>query len=156
MKINLNLLPKSIDGEYEIPKSFYENTDILSISKVEVKGKIFENLSSEVEINATVKGSMKLLDAVTNEEIDYPFMIEIIENLFEFPEEMTNYLEKKQNILDIIEFLWENIVLEVPIRITNSTNRHMKGDGWELNANNEDREIDPRFEKLSEVFKGGD
>ena len=38
----------------------------------------------------------------------------------------------KQNMLDIIELLWENIILEVPISLTKSPNLELKGDGWVL------------------------
>lgn len=56
---------------------------------------------------------------------------------------MKNILKKSQNMLDIIEFLWENIVLEVPIRVTGSAGVNMKGNGWELNSKNEDDGLDP-------------
>ena len=99
---------------------------------------------------------MTLVDAITNEPIEYPLNIEIAENIEEFNEDLTKNYEKNQNTLDIIEFLWENIVLEVPIRITNEAGVQKSGDGWELNGKSNAENIDPRFEKLSELFKGGE
>ncbi len=156
MKINLNMLPYKINEEVTIPESFYKNTDIKKIDKLKVEGIIKYNSADEVEANLNVKGSMTLVDAITNEPIEYPLNIEIAENIEEFNEDLTKNYEKNQNTLDIIEFLWENIVLEVPIRITNEAGVQKSGDGWELNGKSNAENIDPRFEKLSELFKGGE
>ena len=156
MKLNLNLLPIKIDDTFIIPENFYKNTSIKGLDEVKVNGTIKYNAADEIQINLDVNGNMKLIDAVTNELIKYPFSFQIDEILEENDENLTKYFEKSQNILDIIEFLWENIVLEVPIRVTGSAGVNMKGNGWELNSKNEDDGLDPRFEKLNELFKGGE
>ena len=62
-------------------------------------------------------------------------------------------MKNSKNILDIIPILWENIVLEVPIRLTTSDNVKLSGDGWSLNADDNDfDDIDPRLAKLKEVL----
>ena len=156
MKINLNLLPKVFDEDIIIPDDYYKGTSIKDLSKVKVVGSIKYNVIDEVVIDLDVSGEMLLIDAITNEPIKYPFSIKILENLAEIDENDAKYLEKSKNILDIIEFLWENIVLEVPIRVTNTTGVHLKGQGWELNSEKKDDGLDPRFEKLNELFKGGE
>ena len=156
MKINLNLLPKVFDEDIIIPEDFYKGTSIKDLSKVKVVGSIKYNVIDEVVIDLDVSGGMLLIDAITNEPIKYPFSIKILENLAEIDENDAKYLEKSKNILDIIEFLWENIVLEVPISYTNASGTHLSGQGWELNSKNEDDGLDPRFEKLNELFKGGE
>lgn len=156
MKINLNLLPKVFDEEIDIPKSYYENTSIKGLSSIKVVGNIKYNVIDEVVINLDVNGEMELVDAITNELVKYPFSIKIDENLAEIDENDAKYLEKSQNTLDIIEFLWENIVLEVPIRVTRSTGISLHGDGWQLNEDENKDKIDPRFQKLDEFFKGGE
>ena len=156
MKLNLNLLPIKINDTFLIPENFYENTSIKGLDEVKVNGIIKYNAADEIQINLDVNGDMELIDAVTNEPIKYPFSFQIDEILEENDENLTKYFEKSQNILDIIEFLWENIVLEVPIRVTGSAGVNMKGNGWELNSKNEDDGLDPRFEKLNELFKGGE
>lgn len=156
MKINLNMLPKEINEEIVFPKYYYENTDIKDLRDVWVSGILKYNASDEIAINLNVSGTMKLVDAITNELIDYPFSFEIDEILESLEGESEKYFEKNQNILDIIEFLWENIVLEVPIRITNEENVHLSGEGWELNNDTSKDEIDPRLQELSKLFKGGE
>ena len=156
MKINLNLLPISIDEQVEIPKDFYENTSIKDLSSINVSGIIKYNLSEEIEIILDVDGEMVLSDAITNEPIKYPFSIKIDEILDKNDVNNEKYYEKSQNTLDKLEFLWENIVLEVPIRLTSSAGAKLKGEGWELNSEKKDDGLDPRFEKLNELFKGGE
>lgn len=156
MKINLNMLPKEINEEVVFPEYYYENTDIKDLRDVWVSGILKYNASDEIAINLNVSGTMKLVDAITNELIDYPFSFEIDEILESLEGESEKYFEKNQNILDIIEFLWENIVLEVPIRITNEENVHLSGEGWELNNDTSKDEIDPRLQELSKLFKGGE
>ncbi len=156
MIVNLNLLPQDIDTSIVIPPSFYSHSSILNISPVNLQGIIRYNASDEVEINLNCKCTLELEDAVTCEKINYPLNLEINENLDINAGEMPKYYEKKQNTLDIIEFLWENIVLEVPIRVTKASGTHMSGEGWELNQEKVDEEKDPRFAKLDEFFKGGE
>lgn len=158
MKVNLNTLNKAyiIEDYVEIPEYFYENTDILKLDPVYVSGKIDYNITDEIEIDLNVKGKMYLSDAITLDEIEYPFLFNINETVEELGLEVQESLKKSQNILDIIEILWENIVLEVPISVTKAQNTQLKGDGWELNGEELEDEIDPRLQKLNDLFKGGE
>ena len=154
--INLNLLPVYLDEDVEFPKNYYENTAIKKMDNFHVAGKIFYNLSDEVTIELHVTGDIYLIDAITLEEVAYPIDIKIDENLDELIAESPEYIEKNKNILDKLEFLWENIVLEVPISFTKSSSVNMHGEGWELNKSNDEEEIDPRLAKLNDLFKGGE
>ena len=87
-------------------------------------------------------------DSVTLEDVSYPFTITYDDFL---PE---NSL-KSENILDIFEFLWENIVLEVPLQFTKVRDlSKFHGDGWKL-ISEEDRnhEANPFSELLKEFDK---
>ena len=154
--INLNLLPVYLDEDIEFPRSYYENLDILDMTDFHVKGEFKYNLSDEIEVNLQVTGKMYLQDAITLDKIIYPIDIEIHKNLSDLEEESEKVIEKSKNILDKLEFLWENIVLEVPISLTNNSGATLSGEGWELNGNNDEEEIDPRFAKLNDLFKGGE
>ena len=156
MKINLNLLPIEIDQTFEIPSSYYANTGIKSLENVHAKGKVYYNLSDEVEINLDVTGSMILTDSITLKDIKEDINLKISENLEEMAGESTYFYEKDKNTLDIIEFLWENIVLEVPIARTLASGTSMEGKGWSLNKDDEEEKIDERFLKLNDYFKGGE
>ena len=60
-----------------------------------------------------------------------------------------------QNSLDLEEVLWQNIVLEVPIRVTKTdkTNK-TKGDGWEL-YDEFSKKDDPRLECFRTLLDEG-
>ena len=116
----------SFDGEYIIPKEKYSSSKILDLKEVEIHNSIIKKIEDDYDISAEIQGKMKINDSVTMEEVWYPFQIQIDEKLDEF-------VEKDKKHLDIIEFLWQNIVLEVPLRYTLVTNYdEYQGDGWKL------------------------
>lgn len=120
----------SLNGIYSIPKSYYENTDILDLSDIKVEGQI-KLLDEEYNISANIKGSMKINDSISLKEVNYPFNVDVSENLDEF-------LEKNQKSLDLLEFLWQNIVLEVPLRYTEVEDySEYLGDDWKLVSEDE-------------------
>lgn len=150
-EINLNFLPEHLDEDITFPEEFYENTDIIRLEDIHVVGDVFYNLSDEIEANIRITGKMILKDAITLEEISKKLDIDIAEIL----EKTAKYYKKEQNTLDKLEFLWENIVLEVPISLTKSSGINLKGEGWELNRDEED-DINPELAKLKDIFKGGE
>ena len=106
----LNYLDKiDINEEVEIPKNYLDNTDIVSLSKIKTNGNIIIDTDENYLIKLDVSGTMDLHDSVTYDIIPYDFTINIEETL-----------EKSEKTLDLIEFLWHYIVLEVPLRFTNS------------------------------------
>ena len=136
MDIDLSLLNSNtvneidISNTYSIPKSYFENMDVIAIDNVKVDGKITRREDEDMElslyIDAVIDGVMVIPDSISLEPIDYPFHIEYND----FCEE--NY-KKSENILDIFTFLWENIVLEVPLQFTKVEDlSKFHGDGWKL------------------------
>ena len=129
MLIDLNKLNNSnidISGKYDIPSSYYENSDIIRLDPIEVSGEISLDQEENEMINCTIKGNMIIPDAISLEEVDYPFMIE-------FSDIIPETAKKSKNILDIFEFLWENTVLEVPLQFTKVEDlSKFHGDGWKL------------------------
>ncbi len=107
-------------------KEELEKTDIKSLENIEVTGEISRNAIEEIECDLLVKGTMKLRDAISNEIVPYSFSFEIKENIEDF-------IEKNENMLAFKRLLWENIVLEIPIRYTTVNNYDdYQGDGWRL------------------------
>ena len=136
MEIDLSLLHSNtvpfidISGNYSIDKKYYENSDIIALDDIKVTGKITrkENDDFELEdyVNCEIKGDMVIKDSISLEEVNYPFSIEYDDFLEE------NCIKSK-NILDIFQFLWENIVLEVPLQFTKVEDlSKFHGDGWKL------------------------
>ena len=120
-----------INEEYELDKNYYENTDIKSLDKIKVKGIITKKDDEEDYINCTITSSMVIPDSISLEDIKYPFEVEYDDYLDK------NYL-KNENLLDIYEFLWENIVLEIPLHFTEVEDlSKFQGDGWKLISEDE-------------------
>lgn len=124
-----------ITGNYNIPNSYYEFSDILELKNIEVHGKITLALQEDLEemeyIKCKIKGIVKVEDSITLEPVDYEISLE-------YDDFVDENCKKNENTLDIFEFLWENIVLEVPLQFTKVQDlNQFKGDGWKLVSEDE-------------------
>ena len=116
----------SFDGKYSIPKEMIKDSSILELKNIEISNSLIKKIEEDYEISLDIKGEMLINDSITLESVWYPFNIEINEKLDEF-------VEKDKKHLDLLEFLWQNIVLEVPLRYTVvSDYESYQGDGWKL------------------------
>ena len=158
MELNLASLSNEVvnyDEDFHIDSSLYSDVGILDLKNLHVSGTVHLNSLSMLVVNLTVTGAMILPDSVTNEPIDYPFTCKIDEEFDINDENFLEYYQKSQNILDIMKILWENIVLEVPMRFTKTEDAHLSGDGWSLGEDKNKDNIDPRFAKLAELLDNG-
>ena len=104
----------------DYPTDYIEKSGIKKLTGVNVNGHIYQNDLDEYMAYLNVDGQMYLSDAVTLEDIPYDFSFVIDDAI---PQKCIN----EQNMLDITEFLWQNIVLEMPIRYTKSDADNLKG-----------------------------
>ena len=159
MELNLGeLTNKSVtyDTDFVIDVDVYQNVGILDLKNLHVTGDISLNSVSMLAVNLIITGIMVIPDSVTNEPVEYPFTSKIEEEYDINDENFLEYYQKEQNILDIMKILWENIVLEVPMRFTVTKDAHLSGDGWSLGEEeNKDDQIDPRLAKLAELLDNG-
>ncbi|MBR6949099.1 MAG: hypothetical protein IKH54_02830 [Bacilli bacterium] len=160
MNIDLSLLHThnieeiDISNTYDIPKEYYANSDVLELKNIKVSGKI--SLASSEEdydyekdyAKCNISGKIVLEDSISLEPIDYDFQIE-------YDDFIEENCKKNENTLDIFMFLWENIVLEVPLQYTKVRDlNEYQGDGWRLvsedeltNNNNPFKDLLDKFEK---------
>ena len=159
MELNLAELTNgsvTYDNDFVIDADTYKEVGILDLKNLHVTGDISLNSVSMLAVNLTVTGIMVIPDSVTTEPVDYPFTSKIEEEYDINDENFLEYYQKEQNILDIMKILWENIVLEVPMRFTVTKDAHLTGDGWSLGEDkNKDDQIDPRLAKLAELLDNG-
>lgn len=148
MEIDLSSLYSGVDDFLEIDRfveidpSYYENTEIVNLSKVWVNGTISLGSSNNIECNFKAKGEMILNDSISLEEVSYPFECEIYKNFEEND-------KKFENTLDIIPILWENIVLEVPLKFTKVKDySKFSGDGWKIISEEELKQKNNPFNDL--------
>ena len=141
-----------IDDSIIIEKEILENTDIKDISPVKVSGFIYDN-DGEYELDISVSGEMILSCARTLKDVKYPFDININEIIDENNE---NSLQIIQNRLDIFPIIWQNILVDVPLRVLHpdAKEESLEGDGWRLITEDDKKEvIDPRLSALSKFNK---
>lgn len=121
--------------------------DIIKLSDVNFDGEITIDSEDEIKLLGTLRGIMVILDSISLAEVDYHFSIDIDENIEE-------NIEKNKNTIDILEILWQNIVLEVPLRYTTVTDYSSYcGDGWKLISEEELHYANNPFQALIENEK---
>ena len=139
MEIDLNILnvksKVDIDMQVLFPKEDLNKAGILDMEKVNVKGNLTYNEEYILKVN--IKGEMTLPCSLTLEPVNYPFDIDIDENIDEFIENS----KKTQKTIDILPIIWENILMEIPMKVIspNAKNMKTKGEGWELITDSEEK-----------------
>ena len=110
-----------------IPKTFLENSRIDELKDVSLEGKIAFNEDNDLVFSANMNGIMVLKDDLTLAPTEVNFDADVEE-----------ILPKNQNILDITDILWQNILVEVPSKVR-STNEetYPSGDGWRVISEDE-------------------
>ena len=115
-----------IDKDFFFNKDWYKNTDIIELKNVHFKGDLKRYPNDSFFLDGEYSGDMILKDSVSLEEITYHFSNHL-------EEEVTEKVKNVENTLDILSVLWENIVLEVPIRFSEVKDySNYQGDGWHL------------------------
>ena len=151
MFINLNTINEKgiiINQDIEFDESFYKNTVIKGVKNVHVKGRIYYSSTREVIFDGSIFGEMLLIDDYTSEIVPYEFSSEINEILYEDVNLDENLRSNEQNSLDLKQVLWQNIVLEVPLRFSKTDKPAVtEGDGWKLKS-----EFDKKEDSKSNPF----
>lgn len=140
-----------IDDVVSFGEEYIKNTPIQKLDNIKVNGRCYYSVTNEVVLEVKVEGVMVLLDAISLEPIDYPLNLEISEVLSENDDEKN---KKEVKTLDIMDILWQNIVLEVPISIKKDPDKKydLHGEGWEL-VDDESKKVDPRLAPLLELLE---
>lgn len=153
LKLKLNQVKEIvINDTTTIDSSFYEHTDIRSISEVKVKGKITSHGDDIFEISLNIICDLTLPCSITLDDVKRHINIKISEDISENSEENNKIIN---NSIDLIPIIWQNILLEVPLKVTkeNVDRSKFHGDGWRLITEEEElKEKDTRLDKLKEFL----
>lgn len=159
MLIDLTRLRSGIDSEivveetYSFPKEDLEHTGVTSIDDVSIEGSITLDAMQEIYLDLEVSGVMVIPCAITLKPVDYPFSIVIEGTLEEILDETTEKTINSQNSLDILPIIWENILMEIPMRVVSEGAEEVKlsGDGWRLITGDE-KEENLELSKLKDLL----
>ncbi|RPF56096.1 YceD family protein [Aquisalibacillus elongatus] len=175
MKFSLQKIKRESPYEFEETVNVDElermDNDIRKIPDVKVKG----NVSVKQDIYTfqySIKGTMTLPCARTLVDVPYEFDIQAFDQFTDVDykvkeDEEIHFID--QEVLDLLPYIKENILLEVPIRVYSDEatmdNIISEGNGWdllqeedheELKANHEEEEqekVDPRLSSLKNFFE---
>ena len=146
-----NDIEKSIDVniEYTFNKDELEGTDLLDCN-ASIKGVITKNSLKEIILDLSVSGVMVMPCAITLKPTNYPYSIEIKGTLSEI---LNKNEEIFTNTLDIFPIIWENILMEIPMRVVSegAEDLEIKGDGWKLVT--DDEETSSPLAELEDLLK---
>ena len=137
----------SVKGSVDIPKEMLSNSRIDELKNIKIDGNIYLNEDNELVLEGNLLGIMVLKDDLTLEPVDY-----------EFKTDFEEILNKSENILDITDILWQNILVEIPSKVrSTSEDINLSGDGWRLISEEEyekekNKSNNP-FSNLDELLK---
>ena len=147
-RLNSNIDPSvPVDISYTFSEKELEGTELINCS-CQANGKIYKSITDELAIRLSIKGIMILPCAVTLKPVEYPFNIEIDSEINEI---IDNFDKKYTNTIDIFPIIWENILMEIPMRVVSSDAKDYKieGDGWKLIT---EEEHSSPFDELKNLF----
>ncbi len=134
MKIDLrklySLASVDVDGTITFPEERLKSAGIIRLEDVSVHGKAIINYEDEIELDLDLSGKMYLPCAISLEEVEVPFATKIEEIIGENNINNNFYL-------DLSDILWENIVLEIPIKVVKEGVQleTSSGKGWSVEEN---------------------
>ncbi len=141
-----------VNEVYSFSTSELENTGIKQLDGLKVTGYISKNSLDEYIIDVELSGVMVLPCALTLKPVNYEFQTKIEGNLQEIFAEFGKNLENNQKTIDILPIIWENILMEIPIKVVSNdiSDVKTKGDGWELIT--EEEMVNPSLAKLKDLL----
>ena len=122
----------NIDKDVNISEELLNTSTIRRLNNVHFNGYIDKLIDDTYELAGTLSGTMIIPDDITLEDFEYNFTSEIEE---EIEETRINF----QKSIDITEDLWQNILVEIPLKAVNEKNKNLtlEGDGWRLISEDE-------------------
>ena len=141
-----------VSEELNISQELLSSSSIISMDKITVEGEIYRD-DDDYELDLELKGTMVLPCSISLKPVKNEFDIKINQNYYESLEEIQKNVKKSNNTIDILPILWENILVEIPIRITDPESDIVtSGDGWRLVSEGEVK-TNLALEKLKDILE---
>lgn len=141
-----------IDDDISFDKSDFLGTDLIDLKDVHVSGNLSKDSMGDICLYLSVGGKMILPCAYTLQDVPYDFSFCIDDKLENVLKELQ--IDKKvENTIDILPIIWENILMEIPMRVVspNAKLDNLKGDGWRF-VTDEVKSVNPELEKLKDLL----
>ena len=143
-----------VNTTYSFSKEELSGTDVTELNDVLIEGEITLNALQEIYLSLEVSGTMIIPCAITLKPVEYPFNIVIEGDLSEIHEDGQENSEKCINSIDILPIIWENILMEIPMRVVSEdvNTADLSGDGWRL-ITNEEEKVNSELSKLKDLLQ---
>lgn len=136
-----------IDNDVNISEELLKTSTIRRLNNVHFNGYIDRLIDDIYVLSGVLSGTMVLPDDITLEDYEYDFTSDIEEKI---DETRINY----QKTIDITLDLWQNILVEIPLRAVNEKNKDLtlKGDGWRLISEDDVNSINNPLSSLKDLL----
>lgn len=148
-KLNSNIINIiDINIHYHFSKDQLQGTDLLDLD-CDINGYITKNNLNDYHLNVNLEGIMTIRCAITLEPTEYKFQVDIDDDIDNLLENGKNYT----NSIDIFPIIWENILMEIPMRVVSDKAKDISlaGDGWKFTTDEEDSSSSP-FDELKDLL----
>ncbi|MFI3307991.1 MAG: DUF177 domain-containing protein [Mycoplasmatota bacterium] len=160
MIIDLIKLKNKIEKHIKIEEDIVFSSDMLKESELidlenaKVSGYITLDSQNEYLIDIIIKGTLVLPCSVTLKPVKIEFETNINDYLQVLVEEIDEFQKNIGNSIDIFPIIWENILMEIPIKVTSEETSDLKtqGDGWKLIYQTDTNKVS-QFDKLDTLLK---
>lgn len=160
MIIDITKLKQCILNELEvnediiIEKEMLEKAKIIDLKDANINGYITKDNDSDYYLDLSLRGTLVLPCSITLKPVDYDFATEIAGSYNEMMSEIGENSKINENSLDILPIIWQNILMEIPIKVTGpeATDLKLSGDGWKLVTEESEHTTKNAFEKLKDLL----
>ena len=144
-----------INETYHFDEDKLKQSDLLDLKNVQITGDITKNSLDDIQIYLKVTGTMVLPCAITLEPVNHDFEFEIEENIEDLVVEEQKNSKKVENTIDILPIIWENILMEIPMKVVSDDAQlsNLEGNGWKLITDKEEKKINPALASLNDLLK---
>ena len=143
-----------IDMTYEFDKELLKQGNLLDLKDVIIQGYMTKDCLDNIILDVEVTGTMILPCAITLKPVNHPFEVKINGNIEELMEEIDENTKKIENTIDILPIIWENILMEIPMKVVSDDESlsTLKGDGWRVITEETQLENNSGLAKLKDLL----
>ena len=160
MIIDITKLKQCILNELEvnediiIEKEMLDKAKIIDLKDANINGYITKDNDSDYYLDLSLRGTLVLPCSITLKPVDYDFATEIAGSYNEMMSEIGENSKINENSLDILPIIWQNILMEIPIKVTGpeATDLKLSGDGWKLVTEESEHTTKNAFDKLKDLL----
>ena len=144
-----------IDDSYKFSNEKIKEADLLDLSSVKINGRIYKDSLGDYIIDVMIEGIMTLPCAITLKPVKHEFKVNVCDNLYTLLTEIDENTKKVENSIDILPIIWENILMEIPMKVVSDDAQlsNLEGNGWKLITDKEEKKINPALASLNDLLK---